>query len=190
MKKKRADKLHRLLEFIQQDFDQIEGETERTKSLLEGGDLFQNKIFLFADDTSNEGYPWRRLKDLCENTRQLSTEVIRLTKIGGSIYRSIPTLFRCVNSANQSAYSQERVLEPGDSVDKIVLQAFPRSDKPLEIYRASEVIFDLLVGLPFDRLKSCLYCEKMFIQKTAREKKYCCDLCKNRQNLKLKGISK
>ena len=49
-------------------------------------------------------------------------------------------------------------------------------------------IFDLFNDLPFDRFKKCPECEKLFIQKTAKEKIYCSVLCKNRYIVKQKAI--
>lgn len=170
MNKKKLEKLDRLVEFVQQDFGQITGDNERTKILLEGGDLFQSNLFLNAEDNSTTGYPWKFLCELSGNTKELLEKVILAREQKGFIgFRSYFRLY-CDQSDTENRYMLERGIEPGTAVNKVKITIALDEIEFFEIYPSAQVVFDLLTDLPAARLKNCLYCGKVFIQKTAREK--------------------
>ncbi len=210
MDRKKLGKLQDLLDFAQQDFEDISGANRRS-TIHEGGVLFGNIFFLYSSrlHSSMRGVTswsaiWEELLNVCDNSVVLFRNIIEASKkegfiqykkyinfshnrdvTGRKIYEQYPAPRGSVISEQNSKigarifndYEIKFVQAEADGYEK---------SSPMEINFNPDTIFDLLEGIPVDRLKTCLECDKIFIQKTARERKYCSDLCKNRHNLKTK----
>ncbi len=206
MNRRKLDKLIDLLLFIQQDFGEVSS-GDKYKTIIEGGSFFQNflsetpggvhidvdvpwQLRLLRDAQLHPEMAWESLLKVCENSLELFRLIIQTTEKEGFFTYTKEMAVNCASGSKK--YEQLPLVEYHQPPNHKVFISWPddKEKRSVTINYKPRVIFDLLDGLPFDRLKTCIECGKIFIQKTARERKYCSDLCKNRHNLKLKNADK
>jgi len=209
MDRKQIDKLQNLLDFIQQDWEKVEQDWgERSyadkintifeSSVVEGSAMFELLLPVMLREKSKSESPdintdtaLKLLISSCEKSVTVFRHIIATSQNNGSIRFTRRVEVNCPEgktSFEQVNFTRHSY-SAADLPDKEIWFSWEGLNNPFQIkFPKPEFIFDLLEGLPITRLKKCDQCETIFFQKTARKKKYCSDLCKNRHNLELKKV--
>ena len=195
MNKRRIEHLEQLVEFIQKDFHDISDGNEQHSLMALGSKLLGQPFYLVRDPEQTAGFSsWEELADQSKRLKELLEIIFFTTLKNGFLFYDRPMILPCLKSTF-SVYQQSfapktdkkyRVwafFSKGEPVEKGEFETL--SEHPLEVYidATGFAVLDALQELPFDRLKICPTCWKYFIQKTAREKKFCSDYCKVKKHV-------
>ncbi|NTV51285.1 MAG: hypothetical protein HGA69_00410 [Desulfobulbaceae bacterium] len=189
MDKKNLDDLQDFLDFVQQDFDKVD--ERKRESLIVKGIEYEFVAFSFLQFVDKSPLitkeSWESLVSAKKDVLNVLRHIIKITQDGGFFVYDKTTIFsqsmagdgvfiQCTeNSVSLQSFHEITVIMPGQAESFKLKTSF----NPY-------ILFDRLEGVSHSRLKVCPECETIFVQKTAREKKYCSDFCKNKHHLKLK----
>ncbi|MCP3928730.1 MAG: hypothetical protein GY705_06470 [Bacteroidetes bacterium] len=196
---KKLYKLDEILSFVQKDFSIAKSLNEQYGYLREFGVIFNSrpvmKVLVHwpeteldsvvrSDDTQTFNRFWKIMIQVCNDTVKLVNTFIFANKNKTYLTYRREIAFLCEEDVFSSFDLDIDGLKPIMKVD--IHHLDKKENTSISVSSKMKMMFDLVEGVPTDRLKICPVCDKVYIQKTAREKKYCSDYCKNIHNKKIK----
>lgn len=184
MKKEDINRLHNIVNFVQKNHEIILLPDEKNQVWEEGAKLFGWSC-LYTGDTKED---WNLLMRVKSDTLALLKGIFKAQTHGYLIRYTSHYSMWCFEMVKGMDKCHKSSYLPNHINDTSTCYLFhTRENKvyfEIEYQSICGCIFDLFEGLPFGRFKTCPECCQFFIQKTGKERKYCCDYCKNKFNTK------
>lgn len=194
MNTENLDKLEKFLDFIQNDFGSFASYSEsQVRELVDDAVsaglisihnlLVPASFFAGNDPFLDYESAFNLVANVSSGAVTILEKTIEALEVVGEIKFKNPVMVR---KAGRETFVQEPDIFR-DELHKVFFKSGGSVEEVFETKCRPDIVFNKLEGIPHNRLKKCLDCGKMFVQKTAREKKFCSDLCKNRYNIKLRA---